>query len=48
MPMLLEALELRENEKLEMDELVSECIRVGREGVQDIEKVIASQMKQED
>lgn len=48
LPMLLEALELRENEKLEMDELVSECIRVGREGIQDIKKVITSQIKQED
>ncbi len=45
LPMLLEALVLRENEHLEMDELVSKCIIAGKEGVQDIEKMMISQIK---
>ena len=39
--MLLDALLLRKNEPLEMEQLVVLCLKTGKEGIIDIEKMIS-------
>lgn len=41
LPMLLDALLLRKNEPLEMEQLVEQCLKTGKEGIIDIEKMIS-------
>ena len=41
LPMLLDALLLRKNDPLEMEQLVEQCLKTGKEGIIDIEKMIS-------
>ena len=41
LPMLLDALMLRESEPLEIEQLAEQCLKTGKEGIIDIEKMIS-------
>ena len=41
LPMLLDALMLRKSEPLEIEQLAEQCLKTGKEGIIDIEKMIS-------
>ena len=48
LPMLLDALMLRESEPLEIEQLAEQCLKTGKEGIIDIEKMISEKNKEND